>query len=68
MNKSGLFTEVGKNIHGSVNKGAEDATAQIETIAKGYMEADSNLDWNSAMVRAWEANPDLLKQYEKSYK
>ena len=68
VNKSGLFTEVGKNTHGPVTKGADDAVSQVEAIAKGYMEADATLDYNTAMTRAWEANPSLLKQYEESYK
>lgn len=62
VEKSGAFSEIGKSGHGSGTAGA--AEAKIETIAKGYMEKDSSLDYASAVAKAWEDNPDLMDEYE----
>ena len=61
-NKSNLFTEVGKNTHGATASGAE---AKLAEIAKGFMKDDPNLNYNAAMVKACEANPELRAEYEK---
>lgn len=62
VEKSGAFAEIGKSGHGSSTVGA--AEAKIETIAKGYMESDSSLNYASAMAKAWEDNPELMAEYE----
>ena len=62
VEKSGVFSEVGKSGHGSSAVGA--AEAKVEAIAKGYMEKDSSLDYASAMAKAWEDNPELMAEYE----
>lgn len=66
VEKSGLFTEIGKsgnfNYH-SVTK--SEPETKIETIAKSYMEADPALDYNMAIAKAWENNPQLLADYEQ---
>ena len=62
VEKSGVFSEVGKSGHGSSAVGA--AEAKVEAIAKGYMEKDSSLDYASAMAKAWEDNPELMDEYE----
>ena len=62
VEKSGAFSEIGKSGHGSVTMGT--AEAKVETIAKGYMEKDSSLDYASAMAKAWEDNPELMDEYE----
>ena len=61
-NKSNLFTEVGKNTHGATASGAE---AKLSEIAKGFMKDDPNLNFNAAMVKACETNPELRAEYEK---
>lgn len=61
VNKSGLFGEIGKSTHGDVGSNAE---AQLTEIAKGFM-TNEGLDFNSAMVKACEANPDLRREYEQ---
>lgn len=62
VEKSGVFSEIGKSGHGSGTAGA--AEAKIEGIAKGYMEKDPSLDYASAVAKAWEDNPELMDEYE----
>ena len=63
VNKSGLFTEIGKSGHGDVST-AGGAYAKAESIAKGYMKENPDLTYNEAMVKAWDSNPDLVAEYE----
>lgn len=62
VEKSGAFSEIGKSGHGLGTVGAVEA--KIETIAKGYMEKDSSMDYASAVAKAWEDNPQLMDEYE----
>ncbi len=62
VEKSGAFSEIGKSGHGLGTAGAVEA--KIETIAKGYMEKNSSLDYASAVAKAWEDNPQLIDEYE----
>lgn len=62
VEKSGVFTELGKSGHGSASAGQ--AEEKINTIAKGYMEKDASLDYTSAVAKAWEDNPELMAEYE----
>ena len=61
VNKSGIFGEIGKNTHGNV---PSDAEAKLTGIAKGFMKDDPKLDFNSAMVKACDENPELRAEYE----
>ena len=61
VNKSGIFGEIGKNTHGNV---PADAEAKLTGIAKGFMKDDPKLDFNSAMVKACDENPELRAEYE----
>lgn len=63
VEKSGAFSEIGRSGHGFGSAGA--AEARIDTIAKGYMEKDSSLDYASAKAKAWEDNPELMAEYEE---
>jgi len=63
VEKSGAFSEIGKSGHGSSSAGATEA--KISTIAKGYMEKDSSLDYTAAVAKAWEDNPELMDEYEE---
>lgn len=63
---SGIFSEIGKSGHGShsdVTKGKTEA--QVESIAKGYMEKDPGMSYTEAVAKAWESNPDLLASYDE---
>lgn len=62
INKSGLFTEIGKS---GANYSAVDGTVgKVESIAKGYMDADPALSWHAAMAKAWDNHPELIAEYE----
>lgn len=62
VEKSGIFSEIGKSGHGGSGTGS--AQAKIEGIAKGYMEKDPALDYSMAIAKAWENNPDILGEYD----
>ena len=68
VEKSGMFTEVGKS--GSYHATAvakSEPESKIEGIAKSYMEKDPSLDYNTAVAKAWENNPDLMAAYDAEY-
>lgn len=68
LNKSGIFEEIGKSGYGSASGVAKsEPVAKIEGIAKGYMEKDPSLDYNTAVAKAWENNPDLMAAYDEEY-
>ena len=63
---SGIFSEIGKSGHGShsvITKGKTEA--QVENIAKGYMEKDPGMRYTEAVAKAWESNPELLASYDE---
>ena len=63
VEKSGLFSEIGKSGHGSGAEGAVET--QIDAIAKGYMKEDVSMDYTAAVAKAWEDHPELMSQYEE---
>ena len=66
IEKSGVFSEIGKSGHGTVtpvDKGASEV--KIEGIAKSYVEKDPTLSYEDAIAKAWENNPDLMLAYEQ---
>ena len=58
---SGMFTEIGKsrteNAGGAVNK--------IEAKAAEIMKADPSLSKVQAIAKAWEDNPELVREYDE---
>lgn len=64
INKSGLFTEIGKS-GANHTAGGGDVVSKVESIAKSYMDKDDNLSYQEAMVKAWEAHPELAEEYER---
>ena len=68
MDGSGLFGEIGKSYSGHVvNTGKSGTVGKIEGIAKSYMEKDPAMDYNTAVAKAWENNPDLMAAYDAEY-
>lgn len=63
VEKSGVFSEIGKAGHGSASVGATET--KIDTIAKSYIEKDPTMDYSAAVAKAWENNPELIDDYEK---
>lgn len=64
VNKSGMFEEIGKSGKGMAASGTE---AKIASIAKSYQEKDPTLDYDTAVLKAWENNPDLMAECDKEY-
>ena len=64
VEKSGLFTEIGKSAQGS---SASDATGKAEARAQEIMKADPNIDHATAIAKAWIENPSLLAEYDAEY-
>lgn len=64
VNKSGMFEEIGKSGKGVAASGTQ---AKIASIAKSYQEKDPTLDYDTAVLKAWENNPDLIAECDKEY-
>lgn len=62
VEKSGVFSEVGKVGH---SNGENTAETKIGVIAKSLMEKDATLSYSQAVAKAWEDNPDLLAEYDE---
>lgn len=65
VNKSGLFGEIGKS---RVSMGGGDAVSKIESIASEIQKADPSMTRLDAIRKAWEQHPELVAEYEESYK
>ena len=64
---SGLFAEIGKSGNYNYTSVAKsEPEVKIGEIAKSYMEKDPTLDYNMAVAKAWENNPDLMAAYEEA--
>lgn len=62
VQKSGVFSEIGKK--GS--QGGGTAEERIEARAVEIMKSNSSMSMAQARVKAWEENPELVSEYEKS--
>ena len=62
VEKSGIFTEIGKSA--GAYTGVSGAAAKIEAKAQEIMKADPSIDATTAIAKAWEENPDLMDEYE----
>lgn len=66
VEKSGLFAEIGKSAGGqSTGGGVEN---KIDAKAAEIMKADPNMDYTTAIAKAWEQSPDLLAEYDQEYR
>ncbi len=63
VNKSGVFSEIGKSGHGVM--GTSDAEGKIDAIAKGYMAKEPAMSYTAAVAKAWEDNPELMDAYDE---
>lgn len=63
VEKSGLFTEIGKSASGA---GAGSVQSKVEAKAHEIMKSDSTMDYNTAIAKAWE-DPALLAEYDSEY-
>lgn len=62
VEKSGVFTEIGKSASGSNGGGAK---AKAEARASEIQKSE-NCDWNTALAKAWE-DPALMAEYDEEY-
>ena len=65
VEKSGLFTEVGKSFSGNPTGGT---LAKVEAAANEIMKSDSSMTREEAVAKAWIDNPDFVREYEAEYK
>lgn len=63
VEKSGIFTEIGKSGGASVS-GADSAWTQIEKHAEAIQKAAPAMSWAEAVDKACEQHPDLVHEYE----
>ena len=61
VEKSGLFTEVGKSFSGSTGGTVQ---AKVEARAQEFMKSGD--DYNTAIAKAWE-DPALMAEYDNEY-
>lgn len=63
VEKSGLFVEVGKSTSGSPVSGAE---AKAEAKANEIMKSNPEMDYTTAIAKAWE-DPSIMAEYDSEY-
>lgn len=65
VEKSGMFSEVGKSFSGNTAGGA---VAKVEAAANEIMKSDTSLTREEAIAKAWIDNPDFVREYDEEYK
>lgn len=63
VEKSGIFSEIGKSAHGASSGGA---VAKAEAKAQEIMKSDPNMGYAAAIAKAWE-DPALMAEYDAEY-
>lgn len=64
IEKSGLFNEIGKSAGNGSNSGG--VQAKVEAKAAEIMKADPNMDYTTAIAKAWD-DPVLAAEYDAEY-
>jgi len=64
VEKSGVFAEIGKSAPGT----SGNAVDKVESVANEIMKADPNMTREQAIAKAWIDHPELIEEYESSYK
>lgn len=64
VEKSGLFTEIGKSTSGT----AGGVLDKIEAAANEIQKSDATLSRDEAIAKAWENNPNWIAEYDDEYK
>ncbi len=65
INKSGLFTEIGKSGSGAGTGGS--VVDRIEAAAGEIQKADPSMSHAAAVAKAWNDNPALAAEYDEEY-
>lgn len=66
VEKSGLFNEIGKSANGG-SAYAGTTEAKIEKAAEEIRKSNPTMNYYDSIEKAWEQNPELAAEYEKSY-
>lgn len=67
VNKSGLFTEIGKSSnHGYTGVAKSEPENKIDAIANEIMKSE-DVSYEMAVAKAWEQNPELIAAYDEQY-
>lgn len=65
VEKSGVFAEIGKSGHGGNAVGG--AEAKAEAKAREIMKSNHDMEFEEALAKAWEENPELMDEYDTEY-
>ena len=66
IEKSGVFTEIGKSGHGGSYNGLSGVEAKVDAKAQEIMKAAPNMSYTEAVAKAWE-DPALAAEYDAEY-
>lgn len=64
INKSGLFTEIGKS-GVQANTGGQESVAKARGFATEIMKSNPALTYDQAMAKAWDDHPELMKDFDE---
>ena len=64
VEKSGLFSEIGKSAR---DTGTSGAVEKADAKAREIMKADPSLDYTTAIAKAWEDDPALFAEYDAEH-
>lgn len=65
VEKSGVFTEIGKSTSGSAAGGTVE---KVEAAANDIMKSDASMTREQAIAKAWTDHPEWIKEYDAEYK
>lgn len=66
VEKSGIFSEIGKSTGGYETAGG--AVEKANAIAKEIMKSNTEITYDQAIAKAWTDHPELVAEYDKEYK
>lgn len=66
VEKSGVFSEIGKSAPGVKAQGG--AVAKVEAAADAIMKADPSMTRVEAVAKAWTDHPEFVAEYEAEYR
>ena len=66
VEKSGIFTEIGKSA--GAYSAAGGPVEKAEAIAAEIMKSNTEITYEQAIAKAWTDHPELVAEYDKEYK
>lgn len=63
VEKSGVFSEIGKSASGTTGGAVE----KVEAAADEIMKSDASISRVEAIAKAWEEHPEFVAEYEKEF-